>query len=709
MSGRHAALAVLTLALGVGGGLALERIVLNPADGTKDEGPQILYWVAPMDPNFRKDGPGKSPMGMDLVPVYDGQTLGDPADVTLSPAEINAIGVRTALAQQQEIAPVIETVGFVTYNEEAVSHVHARIEGWVENLAVRSAGTEVSEGQFLFEIYGPRGLRTVEDTAFRQPDFLRVQAPRSGIVTLMAAAEGMYLKPETAAMTIADLSEVWMIVDVFERDSGRIRPDMRVEARFEHLPGTVFEGEIDYIYPELDAKTRTLPIRLRLDNPQLLLKPNMYGTVRMLPRDGRQGLTVPTEAVIRTGRAERVVVRTAAGTFRPRLVTTGIRDGFGSGDRTEILQGLAVGEEVVASAQFLLDSESALSAGMTRMAPSQADPAAGKGELVFLDSATRRVVIRHERLDSLDWPAMETRFTVHASANLDRVRIGEMVRFRAVRGMDGTLWLSDISPDTGVDATGTGVIHGLKGDGIVSISHDPIPDLNWPSMTMDLSTRNVDLTAVPLEKPIEFDLAQDPGGTFTIVAVRSPTGGHAPSMGDQAAETPSPAMDEDRGNGRAAAAPMKTDGSIDSINQEKRTALVTHGPLLDIGMPGMTMEFPLGPALDAASLETGPAQLSIAMQGGALILVGAEPMAPPMEADGTINRVDAAARMANITHGPLLDIGMPGMTMDFRLDPGIDLQDLSVGETVRLKIRQEEDFSLTVLDIQPASQGEDAP
>ena len=156
MRGRYSALSILALASGLAVGVYLERLYLNPTGAAALEGPEVLYWVAPMDPNFRQPGPGKSPMGMDLIPVYAGQEpSGDPAEVTLSAAEINAIGVRTALAQISDISDRIETVGFVGYDEHLTSHVHTRVDGWIEALNVRAVGDPVRKGDLLFEMFSP--------------------------------------------------------------------------------------------------------------------------------------------------------------------------------------------------------------------------------------------------------------------------------------------------------------------------------------------------------------------------------------------------------------------------------------------------------------------------------------------------------------------------------------------------------------------------
>lgn len=797
MRGRYVALTTLALAGGIAAGVALERKRMGGEGAAGSGGPAILYWVAPMDPNFRKDGPGKSPMGMDLVPVYEGdEPSGDPSEVVLSPVEINAIGVRTAVARIEEVAQRVETVGFVGYDEHVTSHIHMRVDGWIERLKVRAIGDAVDQGDLLFELYAPeitigsselmRAVRRrdqVEERVARRKlknfgvterqieemagadapaQNIRVYAPRDGVVIGLEAADGMYLQPNVRAMSLTDLSSVWLIVDVFERDIARLSEDMTAIAEFEHLPGHRFEGEIDYIYPELDVETRTLSVRLRFDNHDRLLRPNMFGNVTLVPSERREALTVPSEALIRTGRAERVILKTADGTFKPRLVTTGLRDNFGESGRTEIVQGLAPGEEVVASAQFLIDSESALSAGLMRMAPTEGDPAKGTGTLIAVDAERRQVSIRHEPIESLDWPAMETRFTVGADVALERVAPGDAVEFAAVRGADRVLTLTDLGSDDGIDATGTGLVHAVTPDGKLTLSHDPIPELGWPAMQMDMPVAGLSPGDVPLDTPITFDLAKGDDGLFTIVGVRA---GDAP--GDVvAAETTAaaeitasgliesvdpetrmatinhgpmaeigmPGMTMDFAiaeNLDAAALPLGTDlelvfarpdgltmvlaearpagpeimaeGTVNSVDAGARTANVTHGPLTAIGMPGMTMEFGLAPGLDPESVQTGPATIGLGYDAeGALILESVEPAEPPMRVMGKINEIDLAARTANITHGPLAEIGMPGMTMDFPLGAGVEPDLLPVGQDIALFLEKGADFSLTLVGVEAA-------
>src|SRR6056297_2103074 len=723
MRGRYAALAIMALGAGVAGGIWYERDRLAQSMEAGSNGPEILYWVAPMDTNFRKDGPGKSPMGMDLVPVYEGQEpSGDPEEVTLSAAEVNTIGVRTAVARIEEIAHRIETVGFVDYDEHATSHIHTRVEGWIERLEVRAVGDEVAQGDLLFDLYAPEitiasselqratrsgnaanisiartklmnfgvDARQIEEMAqaVSPSQRIRFYAPQDGVVFALAAADGMFLNPQTRAMSLADTSSVWLIVDVFERDMGRLSSNMRAEARFDHLPGRVFAGEIDYIFPELDTETRTLRVRLRFDNEDGLLRPNMFANVSLIPAEAQEALTVPSEAVIRTGRAERVILKQADDTFRPRLVTTGLRGGFGAGGRTEIVQGLAPGDEVVASAQFLIDSESALNAGMMRFAPTDAEPAMGKGKLLSLDAATRRARIAHAPIEALGWPAMETEFALRSDVYLEDLTEGQDMEFEAVRGADGLIALTRLRRDDGVDATGEGVVHAVTPEGKLTVSHDPIPALGWPAMKMDLDVQGVDTAAISLGEPVSFDLSAGEDGMAVIVAVRA--------VGAEAKAAPEMA---EAGLQEDAAPPITVEGRIEAVNAETGMATIAHGPIAEIGMPGMTMDFALTDALDPVEL---PLEQEVMLtflrpDGLTMVLHTVATKSEPMTVTGTINSVDAETGMVNITHGPIAAIGMPGMTMDFALAGDVDPAGLPVGQETGLLLMQDADMSLSLV------------
>ena len=360
---------------------------------------EILYWVAPMDPNYRRDEPGKSPMGMDLVPVYaDNQSAeSDTPSIRIDPVVINNIGVQIAEVQRGTLARRIDTVGFITPDADRVSHVHVRAEGWIERLEADNEGEAVARGDVLFEIYSPalvsaqdefiQALRSGQSgliNASRQRlsalgmsddqiDALAssrqvrqrfpVRSSQDGYVMELNVREGMFVQPGTTIMSLADLSEIWVDVDVFEQQIDWVREGQAARMGVPFAPDREWVGEVDYVYPTIRPETRTARVRLTFDNPDLQLKPNMYAQVAVdvAPREGV--VHVPSQSVIRTGRQSRVVLALGEGRFRPAEVRTGLE----SGGRTEIVEGLSAGERIVVSGQFLIDSEASMDASLMRM------------------------------------------------------------------------------------------------------------------------------------------------------------------------------------------------------------------------------------------------------------------------------------------------------------------------------------------------------
>ena len=438
---------------------------------------KILYWVAPMDPNFRRDGPGKSPMGMDLVPVYEGAGPGagdDPSVVTISPAVINNLGVRTARARREDLRRRVETVGYIDYDESRIGHVHLRADGWIERLEVKSVGERVRKGQLLFEFYSPtlvnaqaellqayrtdqrslieaswarlRALNISEDQMTtlvetgQVTELVKFFAPQDGVVVELNVAHGMYVTPATSIMTLADLSTVWLLADVFERQSDWIALDQPAEVRLSYLPGRIWNGQVEYIYPALDAKTRSLKVRLKFDNPGEELKPAMYADIVIEGRAKPGVLTIPREALIRTGRSERVVLALGEGRFRQTEVVSGME----SGGSVEILEGIGEGDEVVVSAQFLIDSESSLNASFIRMDEPDASIVLASMEVAQADTgeaiegvgvvntvmvADRKVNLTHEPIPAIGWPVMTMGFAVAEDVDLAALKVGDRIRF----------------------------------------------------------------------------------------------------------------------------------------------------------------------------------------------------------------------------------------------------------------------------------------
>ncbi|MEO1889827.1 MAG: efflux RND transporter periplasmic adaptor subunit [Cycloclasticus sp.] len=372
---------------------SLQHISLAYADKQDDK--TVLYWVAPMDPNYRRDEPGKSPMGMALVPVYAGSGSG--SLVEISPAVIQNFGIRTAKVERSRLWRGINTVGYVDYNEAKVSHIHLRTAGWIEHLATHSVGERFKKGDIILQLYSPelvnaqqeyvQALRSgnrqlikssairlsslgLIDTQIKQLKKTRnvqqtipIYADRDGVVSKLSVRHGMYVKPSNKVMSLADLSSVWILVDVFEKQANWVKVGDPAEVRLSYMPGKVWKGKVNYIYPSLDKVTRSLKVRLVFDNPDEMLKPNMFTKVKIFSGAKNNILVIPTEALIRTGDEERVIIAKGEGKFEARTVTSGIE----SGHFIELIDGINEGEEVVVSGQFLIDSEASLRASMFRM------------------------------------------------------------------------------------------------------------------------------------------------------------------------------------------------------------------------------------------------------------------------------------------------------------------------------------------------------
>ncbi|MCF7989317.1 MAG: efflux RND transporter periplasmic adaptor subunit [Thiohalocapsa sp.] len=363
-------------------------------------------YVCPMHPQIIKDEPGSCPIcGMDLVEKMMDPTTGKHPEVRLSAAVAQNMGVRTAAAERGTLWKLIRTVGRVEYDETRLAHVHPRADGWIESLLLRAEGEPVREGQELAELYAPEILNAQVDFLLARepnaqgrrgvsPDKARnilrlldvpdetirdiertgetrntvpVRAPIAGIVTQMMAREGMYVTPSSEMFTIADLSRVWVMVDVFEHQIDWLDTGLSAEITVPARPGRSWEGKVDYLYPELDPKTRTMKVRLVFDNPDLALKPNMFADVVIYGGPKRDVLKIPDEALIATGERESVVKvlgdDDGGRRYQPVDVVTGMqREG-----EVEILSGLEAGDEIVVSGQFLIDSESSLQASFMRM------------------------------------------------------------------------------------------------------------------------------------------------------------------------------------------------------------------------------------------------------------------------------------------------------------------------------------------------------
>jgi membrane fusion protein, copper/silver efflux system len=367
-------------------------------------------YVCPMHPQIVRDQAGTCPIcGMNLVAKLLEPDKDQYPAVALSGAVIQNMSVRTARVERGTLWKHIRTVGRVEYDETRLAHVHPRAEGWIEGLSLRAEGELVQKGQELAQLYAPEILSAQVDfllalqprqsgvagvKADKARNLLRlldvpdpiigeiqrskktrnrvpVLAPIAGVVTEMMAREGMYVGKGTDMFTIADLSQVWVMVDIFEYQIAWLQPGLTAEIEVPAHPGKKWEGVVDYLYPDLDPKTRTLRVRLVFPNPDFLLKPNMFAEVVIYGGPREDALKIPSEALIVTGERQSVVRALGEGRFQPVDVVVGMQ----MGGEAEILSGLNEGDEIVVSGQFLIDSESSLQASFMRM--SEAGNAAG--------------------------------------------------------------------------------------------------------------------------------------------------------------------------------------------------------------------------------------------------------------------------------------------------------------------------------------------
>jgi Cu(I)/Ag(I) efflux system membrane fusion protein len=343
----------------------------------------------PMHPNVVRDEPGQCPIcGMTLVRIED-ESAG--AEVRISPAVVNNLGVRTAEASRGRLSQRVDTVGYVTFDERRVRQVRPRAEGWVESLSVRAMGEYVKEGQPLFSVYSPmlhaaqqeyrdalkignaeliaaskerlRSLGMSPSASGKGGSRVTYVAPISGIVTELEVREGSMITPDMAAVTITQSDAMWVIAEVPESQAAGITEGTKAELRFASMPGRPLEGQVDYVYPELNMEARTIRARISLEEPPPGVRANMLANVSLLGGETAETVNVPRSALIRSGTEDRVVVALGEGRFAPRRVVTGQE----SGDQVAILEGLAAGEKVVVAGQFLIDSEANLRAGLERL------------------------------------------------------------------------------------------------------------------------------------------------------------------------------------------------------------------------------------------------------------------------------------------------------------------------------------------------------
>lgn len=499
-----AGIVVVAVAAGAGYWWGTRAQPEKPGAETK-QARKLLYYRNPMGLPDTSPTPKKDPMGMDYLPVYEGEAEAAPAvagAVVISPDKVQKLGVRTEAATVRELDRVVRAAGRIEIDERRVHAVAPKFEGWVEKLHVNVTGQAVSRGQPLFEVYSPelvsaqreyaiaaQGVASLRDASpeaqasmrqlaesslvrLRNWDIpeaqiqalaksgearrtLTLRAPVSGIVLEKKALSGMRFMPGESLYQIADLSSVWVVADVFEQDIARVTVGAPATITLGAFPGETFSGKVSHVYPTLDPQTRTVPVRVELANPGLRLKPAMYAQME-LAAGGKKALAVPLSAVIDSGTREIVLVQVGEGRFAPREVKLGAR-----GDTyVEVLDGVREGEPVVVAANFLIDAESNLKAALGSLspasaggAPAQAEAKAvghrGEGTVEGVEPKANTITLSHGPIASLKWPAMSMEFTLANSALAAKLKPGDRVAFEFVERQPGEYVITQITPHAG--------------------------------------------------------------------------------------------------------------------------------------------------------------------------------------------------------------------------------------------------------------------
>lgn len=460
----------------------------QPAAAANERKP--LYWHDPMVPGPKFDKPGKSPfMDMQLVPVYAGADAGsDQGSVSISPRTVQNLGIRTVEVTAGRMNTGLTTVGAVSIDERTMVTVQSRVSGYIEKLHVRAQYDGVARGQPLAEIYAPEWLAAQEEylalkrsaqtgatdlaQAARQrlsllgiaeAQIQRIEqsgkadarvtlsAPVGGLVWELGARDGMAVSPGLTLFRLVSLDSVWINAEIPETDAALVKPGAAVSARTAAFPEQSFKGKVAVLLPDVNAVTRTIKARIVLANPGGRLKPGMFATLAFGSTD-KPALMVPSEAVIHTGTRSVAIIAEGEGKFRPVDIETG-RD---SGGMTEIRKGLAAGQRVVASGQFLIDSEASLKSTLTRLEKVQGTPVndptggghVGNARINAVDGSAGKIDLSHGPIPSLNWPAMTMGFRIEDKTLLQGLKPGDQITFelRGEPDKDGNYIITRIQP-----------------------------------------------------------------------------------------------------------------------------------------------------------------------------------------------------------------------------------------------------------------------
>ncbi|MBI4741886.1 MAG: efflux RND transporter periplasmic adaptor subunit [Betaproteobacteria bacterium] len=452
---------------------------VQTADGSAKPAKKLLYYRNPMGLPDTSPAPKKDPMGMDYIPVYQGEEASE-SGLKIGAEKIQKMGVKTEPAKLQMLDRSVRASGRVEIDESRTTTVAAKFEGYIERLFVNTTGQPVGRGQPLFEVYSPelvsaqreyaiaaqgvgklseaggeaqRGMQQLADSSLQRlknwdiseeqvkalaksgemKRTLTFRSPASGVVTEKKAVQGMRFMPGETLFQIADTSTVWVQADVFEQDIAAVKVGQKARITINAYPGEVFEGRIAYVYPTLKSETRTVQVRIELNNARGRFKPAMFAEVDIPVAGAAPVLTVPNSAVIDSGSRQVLIVQLGEGRFEPREVKLGLR----GGDFVQVLGGVKEGEAVVVAANFLIDAESNLKAALGGLQKAAAIGHKAEGILNAIDAANGGVTVSHGPVASLNWPSMKMDFVLANPALVEGVKPGTAVAIEFVERKPG--------------------------------------------------------------------------------------------------------------------------------------------------------------------------------------------------------------------------------------------------------------------------------
>jgi membrane fusion protein, copper/silver efflux system len=431
--------------------------------------PKPLYWVSSMDPNYRSDKPGKCPHGMDLIPVYAESNNAQNAAgvVKINSAVQNQLGVRKVKVARGILNQRLRTSGRVLADPTLVTQINPRTAGWVDMLFVASAGESVKRGQALFSFYSPQLIAAQEQflAASKQGEAQKLRAhshlkalmmddiaietlktqgvaqqsvvfhaPKDGVVDMLKARENAYIEPGQMVMAVGSMERVWVQLDVFASQGNLILPRQAISLISASFPGKVWDGEVESIAPDLDAKSRNLRLRTSLANPNMQLRPNMLmeGLINLPAR--KPALLVSRQAIIQLENQTKLVMDLGDGTFK----SVNVALGESNNELVEVLEGVEEGDIIVTSAQFLIDAESSKSSDFKRMqppaAPTQYPPTWVAATITEIFPNERKVQLEHEAIEAWQMPGMTMNFKLADGLNLQNFTLGDKVRVKITDG-----------------------------------------------------------------------------------------------------------------------------------------------------------------------------------------------------------------------------------------------------------------------------------